>query len=344
MDVDVRDTPAPRSPSPDPYSDLEQEPRRKRRRSSSSSVPLFLPAPSDDEDAGSDNMPDAPRRVTTPEAREALGAREVDGLFDDDSGVTFGSAAEPEEDAPAPAPALTPHQIMSSSPANHLSDGDAPAGEKNKDRFPSAHKDTKKIKIKGKGHEASDLNRLLQVYQLWTHRLYPKTPFKDTVDRVEKLCHSKRMHNQLSEWRDKAHGTVNGKRPEELDEHGDVVDLTDRAPESDQADYASSSTHAATRPPSSSEGEDDVGQDDFTEPMPVATINQRGARSPEASAPQPTAHSQPPDEDEDMFDDISEDFVNALDEMDGPIGPGTTPPEEEDEDMWNLANEMQAAS
>jgi hypothetical protein len=24
--------------------------------------------------------------------------------------------------------------------------------------------------------------------------MYPKTQFKDTVDRVEKLCHSKRMH------------------------------------------------------------------------------------------------------------------------------------------------------
>ena len=34
---------------------------------------------------------------------------------------------------------------------------------------------------------------MLQVYQFWTHKLYPKTRFKETVDRVEKLCHSKRM-------------------------------------------------------------------------------------------------------------------------------------------------------
>lgn len=79
--------------------------------------------------------------------------------------------------------------------------------------FPQLIKDMKGFKMKGKGQEVSnyvlillllisgmrsssqhsDLNRLMQVYQFWTHRLYPKTPFKDTVDRVEKLCHSKRM-------------------------------------------------------------------------------------------------------------------------------------------------------
>ena len=78
--------------------------------------------------------------------------------------------------------------------------------------FPALIKGTKDFIPRGKGHEvckmlissiaqwfiydlqASDLNRLLQVYQYWTHRMYPKTQFKDTVDRVEKLCHSKRMH------------------------------------------------------------------------------------------------------------------------------------------------------
>src|SRR5882762_10081140 len=45
--------------------------------------------------------------------------------------------------------------------------------------------------------QTTDLNRLLQVYQFWAHKMYPKTQFKDTVDRVEKLCHSKRMHVRL---------------------------------------------------------------------------------------------------------------------------------------------------
>ena len=80
--------------------------------------------------------------------------------------------------------------------------------------FPALIKSMKEFVPRGKGHEVcsisistnssllttrnrqqtSDLHRLLQVYQYWTHRMYPKTQFKDTVDRVERLCHSKRMH------------------------------------------------------------------------------------------------------------------------------------------------------
>jgi replication fork protection complex subunit Csm3/Swi3 len=87
-----------------------------------------------------------------------------------------------------------------------------------KNGLPQLVKDTKHFKPKGKGHEvtllpptptsyhlidgaalqAADLDRVLQVYQFWTHRLYPKTRFKETVDRVEKLCHSKRMQVRCS--------------------------------------------------------------------------------------------------------------------------------------------------
>jgi hypothetical protein len=86
-----------------------------------------------------------------------------------------------------------------------------------KNGLPQLVKDTKNFKPKGKGHEvtyfhptpsyhliddtalqAADLDRVLQVYQFWTHRLYPKTRFKETVDRVEKLCHSKRMQVRCS--------------------------------------------------------------------------------------------------------------------------------------------------
>lgn len=80
------------------------------------------------------------------------------------------------------------------------------------DGLPALLKQAKTFKPKGKGHEvrllplslsmrffmhgrqATDLNRLLQVYGYWTHKMFPKTPFRETVKRVEKLCHSKRMH------------------------------------------------------------------------------------------------------------------------------------------------------
>jgi hypothetical protein len=34
-----------------------------------------------------------------------------------------------------------------------------------------------------------DLARLLYLYQLWGHKMFPKLQFKEMIDRVEKLCH-----------------------------------------------------------------------------------------------------------------------------------------------------------
>lgn len=33
----------------------------------------------------------------------------------------------------------------------------------------------------------------MQIYQFWSHKMYPKGYFSANVQRVEKLCHSKRM-------------------------------------------------------------------------------------------------------------------------------------------------------
>lgn len=41
--------------------------------------------------------------------------------------------------------------------------------------------------------QEKDLQRLLRIYQFWAHEMYPKGQFRDTVEKVEKLCHSKRM-------------------------------------------------------------------------------------------------------------------------------------------------------
>ncbi|KAG5650768.1 hypothetical protein H0H81_011107 [Sphagnurus paluster] len=194
---------------------------------------------------------------------------------------------------------LTPHAIMSSSPPREMGDNErskpsATGGDKGKDGkrerrkpvkldegrllgpsgFPKLIKDTKNFKIKGKGHEETDLNRLLQVYGYWTHEMYPKTTFHDTVERIEKLCHSKRMNVSLSVWRDEAHGLINGRKPDEDDE---VIDLTEApetdrntlrksssrgsSPVSDDAAAASSSSRLPSRPPSSGTEIDD--EDDF---------------------------------------------------------------------------------
>ncbi|RDB21119.1 Chromosome segregation in meiosis protein 3 [Hypsizygus marmoreus] len=207
---------------------------------------------------------------------------------------------------------LTPHAILpSSSPPRDIGDSDQGAKKTNapekgkegkKERrkvvrldegrllgptgFPQLIKDTKNFKIKGKGHEVTDLNRLLQVYGYWTHAMYPKTVFRDTVERVEKLCHSKRMHVALSVWRDEAHGLVNGKEPEDAE----VIDLTDDqnapGPKERLSSHAASpsnsevggysSSRPPSRPPSSgTELEDD---DDFDIDALIRDEEERKAR------------------------------------------------------------------
>ena len=79
--------------------------------------------------------------------------------------------------------------------------------------IPALIKDAKGWQPKGKGHEVchfnqlfqmqlmahrnrqvSDLNRLIRMYQYWAHQMYPRHTFNDTIERVEKLTHSRRMH------------------------------------------------------------------------------------------------------------------------------------------------------
>ncbi|KAJ9607994.1 chromosome segregation in meiosis- protein [Cladophialophora chaetospira] len=61
---------------------------------------------------------------------------------------------------------------------------------------------TKKLRIKGKGHEFSDVARLLNYYQLWLDDLYPRAKFADGLQLVEKAGHSRRMQVARKEWID----------------------------------------------------------------------------------------------------------------------------------------------
>ncbi|KAG8897198.1 hypothetical protein FRC00_004680, partial [Tulasnella sp. 408] len=71
-------------------------------------------------------------------------------------------------------------------------------------------KDPKKDKLssadlilpKQKDPEFANLSRFIEMTQLWAHRMYPKGQFSDTVERVEKLCHSRRMVTAMSVWKD----------------------------------------------------------------------------------------------------------------------------------------------
>ncbi|KAK3097962.1 hypothetical protein FSP39_014852 [Pinctada imbricata] len=43
------------------------------------------------------------------------------------------------------------------------------------------------VKFKGKGHEAQDLQIIMRYLEHWAHRLFPKMPFDEVLERIEKL-------------------------------------------------------------------------------------------------------------------------------------------------------------
>lgn len=57
--------------------------------------------------------------------------------------------------------------------------------------FPKLMGDIKRVRLKGKGYERKDLKRLLSMYQLWAHQMYPKYNLRDSLVAVEKLCHKR---------------------------------------------------------------------------------------------------------------------------------------------------------
>ncbi|XP_053663371.1 protein TIPIN homolog [Anopheles marshallii] len=59
----------------------------------------------------------------------------------------------------------------------------------------------KDFKFHGKGHEASDLNRLMRHYEHWAHRLYPKFHFDDCMAKIEKLGHRKLVQMYMNKYR-----------------------------------------------------------------------------------------------------------------------------------------------
>ncbi|KZT70163.1 Swi3-domain-containing protein [Daedalea quercina L-15889] len=226
------------------------------------------------------------------------------------------------------------------------------------DGMPALLKQAKNFKPKGKGHEATDLNRLLQVYQYWTHKMFPKTPFRETVTRVEKLCHSKRMHVALTVWRDEYKGINTGHKVDpgsdesSSDEEGaePKLDATGVPDGSEVPDAEQASSRPSSHPPSSEPPSSD-GFDDFDIDAMIREEEERRAAEESStridigrnSVPQPKSAAQ--DDDDAMWDALDEGASHT---------PGPAPaqyasisshaglPPDEDEDMWDVIREMEA--
>ncbi|CAH0551763.1 unnamed protein product [Brassicogethes aeneus] len=58
-----------------------------------------------------------------------------------------------------------------------------------------------RVKFKGRGYEEQDLNVLLKTYEYWCHRLFPKFPFEDCIEKLEKLGAKKNVQTHLKRIR-----------------------------------------------------------------------------------------------------------------------------------------------
>ncbi|KAJ2931886.1 hypothetical protein H1R20_g5211, partial [Candolleomyces eurysporus] len=357
-------------------SDAEDSPRPAKRARQS----LFLPGGSDDEDA-----PTTSRRTTRQQPDKDI---DIDAIFDGIDDIDDVAPMKPlkvvnadelerqmEAEYQASRPTLTPHQILpSSSPSRDTGTGskgkgkgrDDEDGEKKPKRrpmllneglllgptgFPQLIKDVKDFKVKGKGHEASDLNRLLGIYQFWSHKMYPKTQFRDTVSRVEKLCHSKRMQVALSVWRDEAKG-VTHRDDEDEDEDMETDTRQPSQPEASREggegpghDSRSSSPPPSRPSTSASEYDvDDIFDDDLDtllrEEQESANSRSAGISSSTSKA---TVSTDPTSIDEDdgfwaALDDMGADLeMNATSK---PPPPKEVPMDDGDQDMWDIVDEV----
>ncbi|KAJ3374776.1 chromosome segregation in meiosis- protein [Allomyces arbusculus] len=69
------------------------------------------------------------------------------------------------------------------------------------DALPFLRHECKKIKFKhGKGYEVKNLDKLVQFYKVWAHRVFPRYPFDRFVERSMRLARTKRVKAHLHEW------------------------------------------------------------------------------------------------------------------------------------------------
>lgn len=68
--------------------------------------------------------------------------------------------------------------------------------------IPKLQERAKKLRLKGKGHEFSDVGRMLEMYQIWLNNLYPKNKFLDAAATVERLGHKSRVVVARKGWID----------------------------------------------------------------------------------------------------------------------------------------------
>ena len=86
----------------------------------------------------------------------------------------------------------------------------------------------KDFKFAGKGHEKSDLNKVMKNLEHWAHRLYPAYNFDDFISKTEQLGKKKQLQTHMYRYRhnllEPQMKATNGKPGESDEENGDIND------------------------------------------------------------------------------------------------------------------------
>lgn len=91
-----------------------------------------------------------------------------------------------------------------------------------------------KIHLKGNGHEVGDLGRLLDMYQMWSHDMFPKGQFKNLYSLTSKTGRSASVRNVRLAWIDeeqtgrKVAAEVAAEEAALIDLEDDLVDVRER--------------------------------------------------------------------------------------------------------------------
>ena len=91
-------------------------------------------------------------------------------------------------------------------------------------KLPELFKD---IQFNGKNHEKEDLNRIIGIYQNWSHRLMPSLQFDDFIERSENLCKKGKMKVFLTKIRNNLPLDIRDKPAEEQDNNETVNQYDD---------------------------------------------------------------------------------------------------------------------
>jgi replication fork protection complex subunit Csm3/Swi3 len=138
-----------------------------------------------------------------------------------------------------------------------------------------------RLKFKGKGHEFSDISRLLNTYQLWLDELFPKANLADGVAIIEKLGHKKRLQTMRRAW-------IDEDRPKVIDLEAEDEVAPEQAHEEDVELQIAE------------EGGEQIGQPQLRSSSPIMMeLNDEGLYDePEAPQNASDEHEHEPDEDE----------------------------------------------